>query len=86
MCVVIVSVFHYNIIISCAFQFKLDDLLLSGRAREKMIDIAGPRYNHETGNIQLVGKRYNVGTDVHSKWTVDKMKCPLQMSNKEAEL
>ena len=42
---------------SCQFQFNLDNLVLSDRARKKMIEIAGLRYNSAAGTIQLVGKR-----------------------------
>ena len=41
-------------------QLKLDDLMLSERAKKKMIEIAGSRYVQVGRNnvIQLVGKRY----------------------------
>ena len=41
-----------------SLQFKLDSLMLTERARNKMVEIAGPRYNPERGTIRLVGKRY----------------------------
>ena len=43
-------------------QLKLDDLMLSERAKKKMIEIAGSRYVQVGRNnvIRLVGKRYSV--------------------------
>lgn len=63
-------------------QVKLRDLMLTDRAKNKMIQLAGHCYNPEKDIIRLVGKRYIVLHVCLYQFTVT---ICLQVPNKETK-